>query len=258
MTMNVEAIQKAICASLCADIRVVAQEEGLLCVTTPFAFGDGDAYSIYLEALPTVGLRITDLGNTLMHLSYENDLAKLREGTRGKVFRQILAELDLQESDGEFYLDSAADRLGASIFRFGQALTRIHDLNFLNQARAKSTFYEDLRHKLGAYVQAAAIHEQYLVPDLMDAGNYPVDFFVEGFARPLYLFGVPTREKAMLTTIILQHLNAAKLDFRSMVVFQNSAEMPARDVSRLMNAANEMISSLDADEAFERKLRVVV
>jgi len=85
-----------------------------------------------------------------------------------------------------------------------------------------------------------------------------VDFYLEGFTRPLYLFGVAIREKAMLTTIILQHLNAAKLDFRSMVVFQNSAEMPAREISRLMSAANDMISSLDADEAFERKLHAVM
>lgn len=258
MTVNVDAIQKAICASLCADVRVVPQEEDLLYVVTPFTFGDGDTYAIYLQTLPAGGFRITDLGGTLMRLSYDNDLAKLKDGTRGRVFRQIVAELGLQEDNGEFYLDSPADQLGASIFRFGQAITRVHDLTFLNQVRVKSTFYDDLKRKLGAYVHVDSIHEHYLVPGLVDAANYPVDFYLEGFARPLYLFGVATREKAMLTTIILQHLNAAKLDFRSMVVFQNSAEMPARDISRLMNAANDMISSLDADEAFERKLRAVV
>jgi len=107
-------------------------------------------------------------------------------------------------------------------------------------------------------VGARSIRENYLIPGLGNADNYPVDFFIEGFSRPLYLFGVPTREKAMLTTIILQHLNAVHLNFRSMVVFQNSADMPSKDVSRLMNAANDMISSLDADEAFERKLRAAI
>jgi hypothetical protein len=255
--MNVEAIQQTICSSLCADVKIVQQGDDLLCVSTPFAFSDGDSYSIYLQGLQTGGFRITDIGGTLMHLSYDNDIGKLREGTRGKVFRQIISELDLSEDDGEFYIDSPADRLGANIFRFGQAITRIHDLTFLNRVRVESTFYEDLREKLTAHVDAQSIHENYLVPGLESAANYPVDFFIEGLARPLYLFGVPTREKAMLTTIILQHLNAAHLDFRSMVVFQNAADMPPKDVSRLMNAANDMISSLDADEAFERKLRAV-
>jgi Domain of unknown function DUF1828 len=255
--MNVEAIQKTICSSLCADVKVVQQEGDLLFVSTPFTFSDGDSYSIYLQALQTGGFRITDLGGTLMHLSYENDIAKLREGTRGKVLRQIVSELDLREDDGEFYMDSPADKLGATVFRFGQAITRVHDLSVWNRVRVESTFYEDLKEKLKAYVSEESIHEQYLAPGLTNAANYPVDFYIEGFTQPLYLFGVPTREKAMLTTIILQHLNAAKLDFRSMVVFQNSADMPAKDISRLMNAANDMISSLDADEAFGRKLRVV-
>ncbi len=60
----------------------------------------------------------------------------------------------------------------------------------------------------------------------------------------------------MLTTIILQHLNAAKLDFASIVVFQNSADIPSKDLGCLMNAANDMVSSLDADEALQRKLRM--
>ena len=63
-----------------------------------------------------------------MHLSYDNKVSKLREGTRGRVFRQILADAGLQEDDGEFYLNIPADRVGANIFRFGQAMTRIHDL----------------------------------------------------------------------------------------------------------------------------------
>lgn len=155
--MNVAAIQKTICSSLCADVKVVQQEEDLLFVATLLTFSDGDGYSIYLQALGTGGFRITDLGGTLMHVSYDNDLGKLREGHRGKIFRQIIAELDLQEDDGEFYIDSPADKLGASIFRFGQAITRIHDLTFWNRVRVESTFYEDLEEKLKAYVDAASV-----------------------------------------------------------------------------------------------------
>lgn len=52
---NVEAVQKAICSSLCADVEVISQGDGLLFVSTPFFFPDGDAYSIYLEPLQTGG-----------------------------------------------------------------------------------------------------------------------------------------------------------------------------------------------------------
>lgn len=253
--MKLEAIEKIICSSLCADVRIVSQGDDLLYVSTPFSFSDGDAYSVYLQPLQAGGFRITDLGGTLMHLSYDNDVSKLREGTRGKVLRQILAETDLEEDDGEFYLDTPADQLGANIFRFGQAVTRIHDLTFLNKVRAESTFFDDLRERIYSIVDKDAVHEGYLVPGLPNSANYPVDFFIEGHGKPLYLFGVPSRDKAMLTTIVLQHLNAAKLDFRSMVVFKDYADLPRKDFSRLMNAANDMVSSLDADEALERKLK---
>ncbi len=252
--MNIEEIRKTLCSTLCADVNVIERGEGLLFVATPFAFADGDAYSIYLKQLPAGGFRITDMGGTLMHLSYENDIDKFREGTRGKVFNQVLSEMDLAEEDGEFYIDISATSLGTGLFRFGQALTRLHDLTFLNRVRVESTFYEDLREKLRGYVDAERIHEGYIVPGVTSAADYPVDYFIEGGALPVYLFGVPNRDKARLATIILQHLIAAGSNFNSMIVFQNASDIPSRDLNRLMNAANDMIASLDASGDFERKL----
>ncbi len=199
-------------------------------------------------------MRISDQGLTLMRLSYENELAKLREGTRGRLLSQVLADAGLTEDDGEFYLDSTADDLGANVLRLGQALTRVHDLTFLNRVRVESTFYEDLREKLHTLVGAERLSESYVVPDVPKAQDYPVDYYVSGSATPLYLFGVPNRDKARLTTIILQHLIGSSHEFNSMIVFQNMADMPRPDLSRLTNAANDMIDSLDATEDFQRKL----
>ena len=88
----------------------------------------------------------------------------------------------------------------------------------------------------------------------MDWGDYPVDYFVSDSATPLYLFGVPNRDKARLATIILQHLIAAGRDFNSMIVFQNMSDLPRADVSRLTNAANDQVDSLDATDDLRRKL----
>ena len=93
-----------------------------------------------------------------------------------------------------------------------------------------------------------------VVPGVANADDYPVDYFIQSKEQPLYLFGVPNRDKARLATIILQHMIQAGHDFNSMVVFQNAADLPRADLSRLMNAANDMIDSLDATEDFQRKL----
>lgn len=123
--MPSQTLEKIIGAAIDADVRVVTQEGGLLYVSTPFAFSDGDTYPIYLHRSPTGGFRISDMGETLMHLSYDDKVPTLREGARGRKLYQILAESGLRESRGEFYLDTSADHLGASIVRFGEAIAQI-------------------------------------------------------------------------------------------------------------------------------------
>jgi len=252
--MEATDLQNELCKAMCTNAVVTAVRDGFWRVSTPFTFPDGDAYSLYLQQIASGGLRISDAGSTLMHLSYDNDLDKLKDGTRGRLLQQVLAESDLEEDDGEFYVECAPADLGRSIFRFGQALTRIHDLTFLNRLRGESTFYEDLRELLRSLVGEDKLQEAYVVPDVPRASDYPVDYFVHSAGAPLYLFGVPSRDKARLATIILQHLNGVGSDFNSMIVFQNMADLPRADVSRLTNAANDQVDSLDATEDLRRKL----
>lgn len=251
--MNYETIERAICSSLCADVKVTPQGDGLLFVSTPFTFSDGDEYGIYLQPLPTGGLRITDMGNTLMHLSYEHDISKLREGTRGKVFGQILTELGLGDDEGELFIDTPADKLGSGIFRFGQALTRVHDLSFLNRVRVESTFYEDLENKLVEIVGRRLVRD-YVLPNITEAKLYPVDYAVIDGPRPLFIFGVHSATKARLATIVLQQFHQHSVSFRSLVAYADMAALPRGDIARLTTAANDQISSLSETGALRWKV----
>jgi hypothetical protein len=121
--MNGNELQKILCKALCAEATVTSVHDGFWRVATPFRFPDGDSYTLYLQQVASGGLRISDAGSTMMHLSYENDIDKLREGTRGRLLQQVLSESDMQEDDGEFFVESAIEDIGKSMFRFGQALT---------------------------------------------------------------------------------------------------------------------------------------
>ena len=252
--MNTQEFSSLLCRTLCASAQVHEAKPGLWRVHTPFVFPDGDGFSLYVQQLPSGGVRVTDLGATLMHLSYENDIQKFRDGTRATLLDQILTDASVSEDDGEFYVEAPLADLGSSVFRVGQALTRIHDLSFLNRLRSESTFYEDLREVLQSMLDVERFHEGYVVPDVPRATDYPVDYYVDGGALPLYLFGVPNRDKARLATIILQHLIASGQNFNSMVVFRNMSDLPRADVSRLTNAANDQVDSLDAASDLRRKL----
>lgn len=253
--MNTEILESLLCQSMCANVTVRERTDGQWQILTPFIFPDGDFYSFYINELSTGGLRISDMGSTMMHLSYENDTKKFRDGMRGKLLTSIIAEMDLQEDQGEFFIETIPQNLGKDIVHFGQGLTRVHDLTFLNRFRVEGTFYEDLREKLESYTDSENIHEDYIVDIIPNANIYPIDYYISGGRLPLYLFGVPNKDKAKLATIVLQHLNAAGIDFDSMIVFQNMADIPRQDLSRLTNAANDMVASVDDNTDFERKFR---
>lgn len=256
MHVNIDTLQKKLCSILCADVRLVEKGDGLLMVHTPFSFSDGDSYQIYLRELPTGSLRMTDLGHTLMRLSYENDIDKFREGSRGKVFQEILSEMDVSEENGEFFLDFNSDQIGVHLFKFGQALTKISDITFLNRARVESTFYDDLYESILRTVGDEKIQKDYFYPDMSNAENYPIDYRIEGKEKgvPLFIFGVTGRDKARLATIILQRLLGEKVNFESLLVFSDQTTMPRADLARLTDVGGETVSSLDAQEDLDRKL----
>ena len=89
--MNAVELEGALCQALCGTVKVKARGDDLWQVDTPWTFPDGDAYSIYVSPAPTGGLRVSDQGLTLMRLSYEIDVGKLRDGNRGRLLTQVLA-----------------------------------------------------------------------------------------------------------------------------------------------------------------------
>lgn len=255
MIVDPTKLQEMICKSMCADVRLHAREDGRILVETPFAFSDGDVYSIFLEQLPSGGMRITDLGNTFMHLSYTEDIDRLSEGTRARLLERIVAEHGLTNHDGEFTIESSAENLGANLFRFGQALTHIHDLSYLKRARVESTFYEDLFESLTRTVPAERIQLDYVVPGLEKTEEYPIDFRVAAQPRDLFLFGIPGKDKARLVTIILEHMLRSNVPFESLLVFADQTLIPRADLARLSNVGDEQVASLAAEEDLARKLR---
>ncbi len=223
---------------------------------TPFSFPDGDHYPIYLSETGTGGIRLSDGGHTLMHLSYENDVDKFFEGTRNVLMEQTIAQqrVGYDPDKGAFFVDASMEHLADAVFRLGQAITRVYDLTFLNRSHVASTFYDDLQERIKSVIPEDKIKRDYSVPGLPGAENYLVDFFIETKGTPLFLYGVPSRDKARLVTIFLHHLIQNRVDFDSLIVFDNQEEIPRKDLARLSNVGGEMIASLNAEDDFRRKL----
>lgn len=223
-------------------------------VSLPMSGRDGDGMTVYIEQ-SAGGWRLSDMGSTFMRLSYENDLSKLMTGARARLFDTILSESGLSEDDGEIYLVTPADGLIRGLFTLGQGLSRVEDIGLWTRSRIESTFYEDLSEVVHESVASEKIHQDYIVPGLPSADSYPIDYYIETNGRPLYVFGVNGKEKAMLTTIIIQHLMSNQQSFESMVICSNLDEIPKMDRRRLTNAANDVIANIQDVPAIKQKLQ---
>jgi hypothetical protein len=233
--------------------------QGFTQIITPFTFSDGDVFQLYMDEGSAGSVRLTDFGHTIMHLSYENDIHKFWEGTRRKLFDQVLAESGVRREVGKLVLDSSLDNLGGSILRFGQAITRIYDLTFLNRNRVANTFYEDLKEILYGLVDASKITPDFVLPDRLDTKDYAIDYRIEGKREQhLFVMGIASRDKARLATIVLEHWLRVNIPFDSLLIFHEQQEIQRGDLARLSNAGGDMIASLDATDDLKRKLTKLV
>ena len=254
MALDRDALRKLLCERLCQEVDVEQRPDGELMLRTHFEFPDGDSYPFYLSEAPSGGLRLSDRGHTLMHVSYEHDIDSFLDGTRGMLMERITSETGLVRDDGTFHLETSAERLSEAVFTFGQALTRIYDLTLLSRSNVGSTFYDDLADCLSGLVDSENIQRDYQ-PDVPNSEAYPVDYRIKGRnEKPLFLYGVPNRDKARLTTIMLSYFHLHRLQFESIIVFEDQAEIPRADLARLSDVGGDMISSLDATDDLARKL----
>lgn len=70
----------------------------------------------------------------------------------------------------------------------------------------------------------------------------------------MFLYGIPGRDKARLTTIILSHFLLQRVPFESVIVFADQQEIPRLDLARLTNVAGTAAASLEAEDDLRRKI----
>jgi len=254
MNLDIEKLQDSLCGQMCANIRLTERGKRLA-ISTPFFFPDGDPYVLYADELAGGRLRLSDLGHTFMQLSYENDIDAIRKGNRGKLLNGILANGGVFESEGELYVDIEPSEISSAIFKLGQAITSVSDLTFLNRTRVESTFIEDLYEQLKWIVDDGEIQRDYEVPGISSADKYLVDFRLPSAKKESFVFGIPNRDKARLSTVVLEHLRGEDIDFESLLVFADQSVIPRDDLARLSNVGGEMVASLDARSDLVRKVK---
>jgi hypothetical protein len=236
------------------DMRLVRPD--LLQIFIPIYHEDGDMVSIYLR-LPSSSSEpviITDMGSTLMRLSYDFEIDT---DTRKRIYKKLLNENGLSEEKGTIYLVSRYDELYASISQFAYGLAKIASLSNFRREVVRSMFYEDLDRLV--FSDLAQYHPQKKYHPLKDHEEFEVDYCFNSRAVPLYLFAVSSRDRANLATIAtLSFLNSG-LRFKTAVVHEDFESLDTKTRERLLSATDKQFPTLGdfklhASQYFEREL----
>ena len=80
MALDTDALQKLLCERLCEEVHITKRPDGAVMLRTHFEFPDGDRFPIHISELGTGGVRLSDLGHTLMQISYDHDIDSFLKG----------------------------------------------------------------------------------------------------------------------------------------------------------------------------------
>ena len=229
---------------------------GIEQLIVPLFHEDGDMVDIFLEVSKTDPgkIRICDHALTLMRLSYTFDI---NTPNKERIFQQILDENQINEDDGNLYLEVEPERLYPSILHFAQTMAKVSNMQLYKREVIHSLFMEYLTEFIETSLKK--FNPTPNVFPIKQRDDLEVDFLFDIKPRPVYLFGVKDNRSSRLVTISCLEFQKAQLPFRSYVVHEDFWSLSRKDISRITNAVDKQFTTLDcfkedAIQTFEREV----
>jgi len=227
---------------------------GVLQLILPLYHEDGDMIDIFIESRNGNNiLRISDCGMTLMRLSYSFGLDT---PNKERIFSKILSENQVNEENGNLYIDTKPESLYPAILQFAQTVAKVSNMRLYKREVVQSLFYEILEEIIDERLKQYN-PRPHIFP-LPERDDLEVDYQFDIKPYPIYLFGVKDSAKARLATICCLEFQRAKLKFKGFVVHEDFDGLSKKDRNRITSATDKQFISLDdfrdnAQQVFERE-----
>jgi len=148
--------------------------DGLLVITTPFSYPDGDDIELFIE-FKQDHLLLSDMGETLRYLdTYLLDTSATEK--RRAIINEVIRSNNLRLSKGIIYaVIRNPDRLLEAMFNMNQAIIRISDLLYTTKIHTVAVFEEEVKSFLED--NHFIFEQDYTVQTQMN--QYTFDFAIE-------------------------------------------------------------------------------
>jgi len=234
-------------------VAIHERRPGVFQVILPMFHPDGDLYELFLEDKDQDHCSITDLGLTLMRLSYAYDLDT---DTKKVIFNKILSEGGAREDKGAIVLDSELDSLYASILQYIKIVTQVSTMQLYRREVVRSLFYENLEDYIATDLARFSVTRN--ITPIESRPELEVDYVFEA-TRPLFVFGIKDGAKARLATIACLEFERQAIPFRSVAVHDNFEGLTGTDRSLITNSMDKQFTDLEdfksrAIPYFEREI----
>ena len=246
--MNINTIQESFQAAVANSVRLLPQGVDRYQIFTPFHFDDGDHFVITLRKDQSGDLIITDEGHTYMHMSYQMDLASIKDGTRNKLIESALEKYKITESEGKIFAKiDDLENAGNIFYSFIQCLVSITDISYLSRERVVSTFMEDFKDFIKETVSPERYTFSYHDLEHDPDGKYAVDCRINGMSRPLHIYAIRQDGTCRDTTISILQFQKWNVPFTAMGIFEDQEQISRKVLSRFTDVCDRQFSSLVAN-----------
>lgn len=227
------------------EVQLVERRINLYQVYLPLYYPDGDMIDIFISKGNDHKIKIQDMGNTLMKLSYYIDI---NSKTKQKLYNSILDSYQINTDNGNLYLFADYEEVYFSIMQLATVIIKISDISFLKRELVKSLFYEYFDKYVNTELkQFNPVKEFYPEFDLQKL--YPSPYaIIWNDKPPLCIFPISSDDKCTEVTIIAQYYESVNFKHSSIVVFEAQEDISRKPLARLSNVIGRQFANFEGNE----------